>query len=237
MAGPLPLPTLSDRVRLFGEFVGLFILVPTLPVLGLLPVSIIPVLVVTALLCLAVLLYDPAFDRRRLGLGPYAADRSSVRPALWRIAACFAIGAAGMAAAVALFDGEALFGLVRNRPELWALIMVGYPLLSVYPQELIFRALLFHRYGPLFGGRGPAIIASAVAFGYAHIVMGNVIAVALSLAGGFIFAYTYDRTRSTLLCALEHALYGCFIFTIGLGSYFYHGTTRLLEATAQGSGW
>jgi hypothetical protein len=31
---------------------------------------------------------------------------------------------------------------------------------------------------------------------------------------------------------VEHALYGCLLFTIGLGRYFYHGTVRFAEALA-----
>jgi membrane protease YdiL (CAAX protease family) len=228
----------SERPRLLAEFIGLFLVIPALPALGLLPVSIIPVLVAIGLLCLAVLLYDPTFDRRRLGLGPRGeGGPAGVRPALRRIGACFLFGAAGLGAAVAAFDSASLFSLVRTRPEIWALIMVGYPLISVYPQEMIFRAFLFHRYERVFRSRAVTIAASALVFGYAHIVLGNTLAVILSLAGGLIFAYTYDRTRSTLLCAVEHALYGCFIFTIGLGSYFYHGTMVAAEAAAGAGPW
>jgi hypothetical protein len=45
----------------------------------------------------------------------------------------------------------------------------------------------------------------------------------LTLIGGWFFAETYARTRSMRLVWLEHALYGCLVFTIGLGDYFYHG--------------
>lgn len=214
----------------------MFLVVPTLPVLGLLPVTIIPVLVAFGLLCLAVLLRDPRFPRHRLGLGPLIKRPDGLRATLRRICGWFLIGAAAMGAAVAIFDGDALFSLVRERPHIWAIIMVGYPLLSVYPQEMIFRTFMFHRYGGVFRTRAAMIAASAAAFGYAHIVLGNALAVALSLVGGFLFAYTYDRTRSTLLCAIEHALYGCFIFTIGLGTYFYHGSMRMAEMAAGAGG-
>jgi len=30
------------------------------------------------------------------------------------------------------------------------------------------------------------------------------------------------------ISSFEHALYGCWLFTIGLGQYFYHGTICLL---------
>lgn len=226
-----------DRARLAFEFIGLFLLIPTLAVLRIIPVIVIPTLAVAAAACLAVLLRDSRFDRRRLGLGPGAKGDMPPHTALRRIAMWFAVGATAMFIGVVLFDESRLFHLVRTRPELWAIIMVGYPVLSVYPQELIYRAFLFHRYRRVFRGRWPMIIASAVAFGYGHVVFGNTVAVVLSSIGGAIFAITYDRTRSTLLCALEHALYGCFIFTVGLGSYFYAGTMKFAESAAGAAGW
>ena len=48
-------------------------------------------------------------------------------------------------------------------------------------------------------------------------------AVAISLAGGLLFAYRFTRTRSYLAVVLEHALYGDLIFTIGLGRFFFTG--------------
>ena len=93
----------------------------------------------------------------------------------------------------------------------------------MYPQELVFRAFVLERYRPLFGsGRGIAA-ASAVAFGFVHVIFGNLLAVGLSLIGGWLFARRYQRTRSLLATSIEHALYGQLVFTIGLGAYFYHG--------------
>lgn len=39
-------------------------------------------------------------------------------------------------------------------------------------------------------------------------------------AAGVLFAWTYERTRSTLAVSVEHALFGCWMFTVGLGSFF-----------------
>jgi membrane protease YdiL (CAAX protease family) len=68
------------------------------------------------------------------------------------------------------------------------------------------------------------LVASAVAFGFAHIILGNWIAVALCTIGGLLFALTYQRSGSLLLVCIDHALFGNFIFTIGLGRFFYHGS-------------
>jgi len=34
------------------------------------------------------------------------------------------------------------------------------------------------------------------------------------------------------MVGIEHALYGCLIFTVGLGSYFFHGTMRMAQRLA-----
>jgi len=113
--------------------------------------------------------------------------------------------------------------LPRHNPVLWLAIMLLYPLLSVWPQEVIFRRFFFARYHRIFGNTG-LVPASALAFGFAHIIFLNWVAVALTLAGGTIFAADYARYRRLGLACLEHSLYGCLIFTIGLGRYFYTGT-------------
>lgn len=113
--------------------------------------------------------------------------------------------------------------LPRQRPLLWALIMVLYPLLSVWPQEMLYRRLLFHRYRALFRTDIALILMSAAAFGFAHIIFLNWIAVAMTAAGGLLFARDYARHQSLPLTCLEHSLYGCLIFTVGLGRFFYTG--------------
>ena len=111
----------------------------------------------------------------------------------------------------------------REHPGLWILVMVLYPVLSVWPQEMIYRAFLYSRYEPLFGTRTGYLLASALAFGYMHVIFINTVAVVISAIGGWLFASNYARNRSLALVSVEHALYGCLIFTIGLGKYFYIG--------------
>jgi membrane protease YdiL (CAAX protease family) len=67
------------------------------------------------------------------------------------------------------------------------------------------------------------ILASAVAFAFVHIIFRNPIAVSFTLVGGLLFAWRYQQTDSLFTSSLEHALYGCLMFTIGLGDYFYKG--------------
>jgi len=119
---------------------------------------------------------------------------------------------------------EHLFSLPFERPRVWMMVMVLYPLLSVIPQEIIFRSFFMKRYAPLIPKSGIRM-ANALAFGWVHIIMQNWIAVSFCMIGGWLFADTYRRTRSLAAVCLEHALYGCYVFTIGLGIYFYHGNT------------
>jgi hypothetical protein len=110
-----------------------------------------------------------------------------------------------------------------QRPWLWLAVMLGYPLLSAWPQELLYRRFSLIRYRLLFGSGAGFVAASGLAFGYAHVIFLNPIAVGLSMAGGLLFAANYARHRSLTLVWLEHALYGCLIFTIGLGRFFFTG--------------
>lgn len=84
---------------------------------------------------------------------------------------------------------------------------------------------MFDRYKTAFSPR-VLVLVSGVGFGFAHIVFGNWVAPVLCVIGGIMFAQTYARTRSLALVSLEHALYGDFIFTLGLGRYFYHGAVH-----------
>ena len=192
---------------------------------GLLPVMLavyaralaLPVLFVAAWVCLAVLWRDPTFQR----------DELWRREQLWTwlrgpLALALLVGTL-LAVGVFLVEPAHLFDLPRDSPWRWLAVMLLYPVLSVVPQELVFRTFFFHRYGRLFGGRWVAMAASAVAFSWAHIVLANGLAIALTLLGGWLFARTYLRTRSLVATAVEHAAYGCFLFTVGLGRWFVTG--------------
>lgn len=118
---------------------------------------------------------------------------------------------------------EHIFKFPLTRPGMWLAVMVFYPLLSVLPQEVLFRSFFFRRYAALFASERSMLIASALSFGWMHVFLHNWVAVVFSAAGGFIFTRTYQKTRSLAAVTIEHALYGCFIFTLGMGYYFYHG--------------
>jgi hypothetical protein len=47
--------------------------------------------------------------------------------------------------------------------------------------------------------------------------------VVLTLVGRLALRRTYVKTRSLLATAVEHAAYGCLLFTVGLGRWFVTG--------------
>jgi uncharacterized protein len=197
------------------EFAVLLVLLPV--AFRLLPAKVppLPVLWLVSAYCLVVLWRDPTFSRRQLwNTGPLAANLAT-------ILGIFAGIAAFLATCVYLFVPHLLFEFVRQNPAFWAIVMLFYPVISVYPQSIVYRAFLMHRYQPLAPSPVALILLSAAAFGLMHIVFRNPVAVSLTALGGILFAWRYYQTRSLFVSSFEHALYGCFLFTIGLGRFFY----------------
>jgi len=216
-AEPLP----ARHHRRWAELVLLFAVLPG--ALSLLPRWwVLPGIVTGGAVCLALLLSDPTFPRRSL-LDAQAARRGLARVLLRTVAAWTAI----LLFALVTGGPEGLFVLPRSRPGLWLTIVLLYPLLSVYPQEIMFRTFFFHRYSQLFRRPATMVVANAVLFGWAHVIVHNITAMLLTTIGGVLFAATYLRWRSTLLVAIEHALYGDFVFTVGIGGMFVTGVRVL----------
>ena len=178
----------------------------------------IPILVLFAAYVLVILLLDPTFDRKQLW------NMAGLVSHWRRVVLIFVVGAAAIAIFTWQLVPHRLFRFPSQHPTFYTAVMVLYPIFSVFPQELMFRTYFFHRFKTIFPNPYVMIGASALAFGWAHIILGNWIAVVLSAIGGALFAYTYHHTRSTLAASIEHALYGDFIWTIGLGAFFYAGS-------------
>ncbi len=133
--------------------------------------------------------------------------------------------AAGLITAVTLtYAPERWLALPQQRPMIWLMIMVLYPILSALPQEIIFRSFFFRRYQSIAGSPVGMIALSGGAFGLTHLAFGNWVAPVLSTVAGLVLSWAYTRHKSLLLVWVEHALYGQLIFTLGLGWYFYIGS-------------
>lgn len=122
---------------------------------------------------------------------------------------------------------ERLLTFPMQRPVFWLIVIVLYPILSVIPQEFVLRSFFFRRYEPLFPGPWLLIAASAFCFGFIHIVFHNPVSPLLSALAGIIVGHSYTQHRSLKWAVIEHAAYGCMVFTVGLGFYFLVGGGRL----------
>ena len=207
---------MPNLLLLAFEFLLLFFGVPLLIVYRVLPNAPIPYLFIAGMVTFLILRHDcsPLLSFRGVAAN---LPRLLLRDAIFLLL---------LGLAVRLFAPELLFSMIKRSPLLWAVIMLLYPLLSVYPQELLYRAFFFHRYQPLFGSGWFMLLASACAFGFVHIIFGNWLAVGLCIIGGFLFALTYQQSSSLVLTCIDHALFGNFLFTIGLGQFFYHAYRR-----------
>jgi len=211
---------MKRTVWLWSELLLIYLAVPMLMYERILPNWPIPFLLCVAIWALVVLWRDAAFDRR--GLVRLARIQAELWwPLLRDIPLLLLLGLG-----VRLFASEMLFSLIRRAPLLWLAVVLFYPVFSVYPQELLYRAFFFHRYKPLFGEGTGMIAASAAVFGFVHIIFGNWVAIGLTAIGGVLFGWTYRKSGSLVLTCLEHALFGDFIFTIGIGDFFYHLARR-----------
>jgi len=185
-----------------GLFFGRF---PLFPVLG--------GLTMVALLLLAI---TPGFRLRGLLKGPVFQE--------WPIILGFTLITALTCVVITLWlVPERFMELPLNRTGLWIMIMVLYPVVSVIPQELIYRPLFFRRYGRLFPNVGWAVVTNGIAFGLAHLFFMNWVAIGMTTIGGLVMGWAYMRHQSFLLACVLHALAGQMIFTSGLGIFFYHG--------------
>ena len=115
-------------------------------------------------------------------------------------------------------DKASLFNVILNKPVLWLLFLFTYVILSVYPQELIYRTFFFKRYEMLFSSKSQLIFINAVLFSLGHLFFRNALVLVITFLGGIIFALTFKDTKSTLLVSIEHAIYGSWLFTVGMGS-------------------
>ncbi len=170
----------------------------------------------------------------RYGWGPrellgVRADRRQVCALGLRVA----LAAVVLAGGILLVAPAQFLELPRRDPRLWALVMLFYPALSVYPQGLLYRGLFYARYACLFRNERQSWLAGACVFGLAHLVFANYWAVVLTAAGGLFINRTYRKTGSLVLSDIEHAAYGQLVFTCGWGRFLYHGTMRFLEGLAR----
>ncbi len=202
-----------ECLALFGGIPGIMILMRE-NIVGWL----FPIMWTAAIPAIGLLLWDKSFDRRWMW------NAHEFWPRLLRTLKVFVPLALIAVAFMWLFEPDRILSFPRRAFWLWVIVMVLYTPVAAYPQEIIYRAFFFHRYAPIFRTERSMVIASALAFGWGHAFLGTWVAFVFSAAGGWLFARTFARTRSLLQCTIEHGLWGDFMFTLGLGWYFYAGS-------------
>ena len=118
---------------------------------------------------------------------------------------------------VRFYYPEELFVVLQMNPLFWLLILLVYAGISVPLQELIYRTFYFNRYESLFKNDVVFILVNALIFSLAHIFFKNGLVLLMTFVGGLLFALTYKKTRSTVLVTIEHAIYGYWLFIVGMG--------------------
>lgn len=192
------------------ELTVLFVIMPLLYVVDVLPVHKVVPLVMLLAYCVIVLLVNKPRNENRFSL-----------IANWRfILFRFTIIALVVFLAIRFVLHVPFFADLEHNRKLFYMILM-YPLLSVLPQEIIFREFFFYRYALLFKSSSLLMAANIVLFVFAHLYFGSWIVTVFTLVGGTIFTLTYRQTRSLLVVSIEHTLYGLLVLSSGLGEYFY----------------
>lgn len=202
--------------KIWLELACLFVLTPLLlwSIKPIIADWVLPIVTVVGALCLTLLIKDRRFKRFRL------TNKIGFNKRIGRTLLLFLGLMLASTFVFALINPDGLFVMPSQWPKAWLLLLLLYPLFSALPQELIFRTFFFHRYKRIVPRKKHRVWLSSTSFGFAHIIYGNWVAVVLSTIAGYCFSKTYAVSRSTLLVALEHSLWGAWIFTLGLGHYF-----------------
>lgn len=175
---------------------------------------ILPIVSLISICCLTLLYQDKRFKRFRL------TNREGFTLNIKRVVLLFVLLMLLSFVGYQVLSPTPPFNFMSNGTSTWLLLLLLYPLFSALPQELIFRTFLFHRYKIIIPSKHHRMLLSSVSFGFAHLMYGSLLAVGLSMVAGYFFCVTYTASRSTLLVALEHSLWGLWIFTLGLGTHF-----------------
>jgi len=220
---PLPPATIKKRLWLVIEMIILFGFTPIL-VYALLYEYKIPLFQILPPVFLAFIVFltlDRSFSWKKLLLTGISFKQ------IISILTIFAIAGPGLVIFAQNDVPRRFLAFPRYAYDIWIMVMILYPLVSVTTQEIMYRVFFFHRYKPLFE-RDPqgAIVLNAVLFSFSHIVFQNVTTLIISLLGGLLFAWRYQSSKSYWALVIEHSLYGNLIFTVGLGKYFFTGVSN-----------
>lgn len=204
------------EIRLWVEFILFFVGVPLGLAVLLPPENMYPVLLGSTVLGLVLLHFTPGFAWRDLFQGIGTID--------WRFVMLFTLATFLVGGTVMLLTRpDALFLLIRERPEVVLMIAFFYPPVLALPQEVVFRPLFFRRYAAILPAGAAAIVLNAALFSFAHLMYWSWIVAAMTFSGGLAFAWAYEVKKNFPEAVVLHSLAGIVVFLLGLGVYFYSG--------------
>ena len=195
------------------EMAGIFLGIPLFHSRMSVPHVKIASLLAVCSVCHVLILRDKTFYRNRFGFNGFRA--------WYMLAIRFAVIVGCFSLYTIVVDPESPRALFQHNYMSWALLMILYPVFSVIPQEIIYRAFFFHRYGSLFKEKRVSWLVNTMLFAFGHILFKNWVAIIGSFVFSLIWATTYLQSRSILTVTIEHALYGDSAFILGVGYYFY----------------
>lgn len=202
--------------RLIGqifELFGVFIVMPLVVFLDVLPFRGFILLFAVAFLYFLVLLFDTSFPTNSLRHRTFYG---------WKLVCIrFGIFIAVSTVALWIFQPDYLFIWIRQGN--WRLLVslaIFYPLFSVTSQTLIYRVYFFHRFGDFLKNKWVLLTLNALLFSFVHIVFRNWVALVFTFIGGFVFSWTYRHSDSLWVSVLEHTAYGLWLFIVGFGPFF-----------------
>ena len=201
--------TIEGKGYIRAEFTLLFIILPLLYFFDVIPFHKVIPLVALFVYCLVILITAKRISSDKFTL------TAEWKPILLRFVIII-----GITLFFIWFFADSLWAdLTANKKLLVAIII--YPVLSAFPQELIFREFFYYRYATIFRNPSVLLVVNVVLFSFAHLYFMSWVVLLFTLVGGLIFSITYLKTRSLLVVTIEHTIYGSVILASGLGEQFY----------------
>lgn len=204
----------KNKFRLIIEMLLLFAGLPVLLTFNRFGIPLVFILLFLGIIVQLFLWFDPEFDRKKFF------NWKAAKHELPSLLFFFIGGAVIMTLLTWILNPDRLFLMLKENPLFLLMISIFYPLFSVVPQGLAYRALFFHRYAQFFPGKIFRIIVSAAFFSFGHLLYKNLFVLGLTFIAGLLFAWRYERSGSLAISIIEHSLLGVWLFTCGLGIYF-----------------
>ncbi len=187
-----------------------------------------PLLILTFFSMLIFLLLDKSFKNRKLwGWSRFRGDFKRIITRFVWLASAILVLTWLLARFTTIMPMERFLFLPTHVPWLMLTITLLYPWFSAYPQEITHRAFFFHRYRTIIGEGRLAFVLNVVTFSWLHVTMWNWVAIIMTIPAGILFAQTYRKSDSALAAGFEHAIYGIWVFFVGLGYFVFTGNANV----------